>query len=79
MSDLKGECLRCRSPMEQGFIFDFMGEHGRKVAQWMPGAAAKSFWLGVKADQDQLLPIGAFRCVGCGFLELYARSEFEPK
>ena len=73
------ECLRCRSPMERGFIFDFTGESRGTVAQWMAGVPTKSFWAGVKVDSDQLLPIAAFRCVSCGFLELHARPEFGVK
>ena len=79
MSSLPSECLRCRSRMEQGFMFDFMGESGRNVARWMPGAPTKSFWLGVKADTDRMLPTAAFRCVSCGLLEMYAAVQFEPK
>lgn len=65
--------------MVQGFLFDFMGDHGRTVAKWTAGVPTKSFWMGVKVDTEQLLPVGAFRCVSCGLLELYARPEFEPK
>ena len=73
------ECRRCRGRMEQGFLFDFMGEHGRTVAQWMAGVPTKSFWTGIKMDTDRLLPVGAFRCISCGLLELYARPEFDVK
>ena len=65
--------------MEQGFLFDFMGDHGRTVAQWMAGVPTKSFWTGIKGDTDRLLPVGAFRCTSCGLLEMYARREFDPK
>jgi hypothetical protein len=66
--------------MEKGFLFDFMGEHGQQVTQWMAGLPEKSFWAGgVKADKHRLLSVGAFRCTSCGLLELYARPEFEAK
>ncbi|HEY0712392.1 MAG TPA: hypothetical protein VGF45_06945 [Polyangia bacterium] len=73
------ECLRCRGPVDRGFIFDFMGEHGNTVAQWAAGTPTKSFWSGVKADSEALLPVAAFRCASCGYLELYARPEFDAR
>jgi len=61
--------------MEQGFVLD--NSYGaRIVSQWAPGAPLKSFWTGTKlADQD-LVPIGTYRCTSCGYLESYARQEF---
>ena len=61
--------------MEQGFVLD--NTHGaRVVSQWGAGAPLKSFWLGTKVPNDTLVPIGAYRCSSCGYLELYARQEF---
>jgi hypothetical protein len=64
--------------MEQGFVLD--NTYGaRVVSQWAAGAPVKSFWVGTKPPDDKLVPIGAYRCASCGFLELYARQEFAPK
>lgn len=61
--------------MEQGFVFDFT-YGGRLVSNWAPGPAEKSFWGGTKMPEEKTIPIGAFRCESCGFLEHYARPEF---
>jgi hypothetical protein len=61
--------------MEPGFVFDFT--HGaRLVSKWAPGPPKKSFWVGTKMPEQKTIPIGAFRCESCGFLEHYARPEF---
>jgi hypothetical protein len=60
--------------MEQGFILD--NTHGaRLVSHWARGAPLRSFWAGTKVPDDTV-PVGAYRCATCGFLEMYARSEF---
>jgi hypothetical protein len=61
--------------MERGFVMD-LTEGARLVSQWAAGAPVKSFWLGTKLPKEKQIPIGVFRCVSCGFLEAYARSEF---
>ena len=64
--------------MEQGFVLD--NTYGaRVVSQWAPGAPLKSFWSGTKLPYEDLIPIGAYRCSSCGYLELYAQQEFAPK
>jgi hypothetical protein len=62
--------------MEQGFIPDIT--HGGQIAsRWAPGLPLKSFWTGTKiVPKEELIPLGAFRCASCGYLELYARPEF---
>jgi hypothetical protein len=72
------QCPKCNGRMEQGFIIDFT-HGGRMVSSWAPGAPQKSFWRGTYAEEDRLVPIGAFRCESCGFLESYARDEFAAK
>lgn len=68
-------CPRCGGRMEQGFIMDFA--HGALlVSQWAKGPPTKSFWTKTKKPKDGMLPVGTFRCSGCGFLESYARPEF---
>jgi hypothetical protein len=75
MSASHQQCPKCKGEMELGFVLD--NSHAvRIVSQWMPGPPQKSFWTGTKAPDDQLVPIGTFRCVACGFLESYARQEF---
>lgn len=75
MSQIPGRCPKCSGPMEQGFVLD-MTHAGRLVSQWGAGKPVKSFWAGTKLPEEKLIPIGAFRCATCGFLECYARNEF---
>lgn len=68
-------CPKCGGRMQQGFILD--NTHGaRLVSHWAPGAPLKSWWAGTKAAERELVPVGSYRCAGCGFLEMYARKEF---
>jgi uncharacterized protein (UPF0212 family) len=68
-------CPKCSGRMEQGFILD--NTYGaRIVSHWVAGAPLKSFWAGTKVPAVTV-PVGAYRCATCGFLEMYARQEFE--
>jgi hypothetical protein len=62
--------------MSQGFVADFGYAH-TEVSTWVEGSPKSSFWQGVKTPMEQRVPIGTFRCISCGFLESYARPEFE--
>jgi hypothetical protein len=42
---------------------------------WVPGSATKRWIGGIKASTGAV-PVAAFRCEACGYLELYARDEF---
>ena len=72
-------CPKCGGAMERGFVLD--NTYGSQlVSQWAPGIPEASFWTGTKSiDEEKLIPLGAFRCADCGFLEFYARSEFAPQ
>jgi hypothetical protein len=63
--------------MHQGFIVDHT-HGGRAVGRWAPGAPQVSFFMGVKLP-DGNLPVGAFRCAQCGYVELYAGEVFERR
>jgi hypothetical protein len=77
MRDLFLTCPKCQGDMAQGFIPDHvLGE--TRVGKWIEGMPRKSFWQGTKGSQEESIPIGAFRCSQCGYLELYARGEFAP-
>ncbi|GMV15619.1 MAG: hypothetical protein HS104_25680 [Polyangiaceae bacterium] len=72
------QCPKCESEMEQGFVLD--NTYGaRLVSQWAPGAPLKSFWTRTKLPEEDLIPIGTYRCSSCGYLEQYARDEFGAK
>ncbi len=71
----KKSCPKCEGEMEQGFVLDNTNG-GRLVSHWSSGQPKESFWTGTKLSQEKQIPIGTFRCKGCGFLESFARPEF---
>lgn len=66
-------CLRCGGEMEEGYTFD-QGQTNLQ-GQWIEGEPEKSVWTGLKVKGRKKLPISAYRCRDCGFLDLYARDE----
>ncbi len=66
-------CLRCRTPMEEGFVVDSAHGGVSVQEQWAAGPAEKSFWTGLKTRGKRLLPVTTLRCPACGYLESYAR------
>jgi len=75
MTDEPKQCPKCPGKMEQGFLPDY--SHSTiLVMTWYPGIPKKSFWRGLKLNVKAGLPIGAFRCKLCGFLELYANEDY---
>ena len=65
--------------MVQGFIVDFHAGGERLVSNWVEGTPEKTFWTKTKMPADKCIPVGTFRCSGCGFLESYAQPEFAAK
>ena len=64
-------CPKCSGIMEEGFL----PEHGRSfviASTWHEGEPEPSFWRGTKIDPMKEKKIRSFRCVKCGFIELYA-------
>jgi hypothetical protein len=76
MSAQQSQCPKCNGAMVQGFVVDWSQGGGRRVSSWVEGAPAAAFWHGTHVDEDKCIPIGVFRCAGCGYLESYARPEF---
>jgi hypothetical protein len=62
--------------MVLGFVPDAM-LGGACVGRWHEGPPQKSFWTGTKVERGTGMPIGAFRCAGCGYLEFFADRKFE--
>ena len=65
------ECLRCRTPMEPGFVADRAYGSDRQE-QWSAGEP-QQIWGGVEVDRKAALPVTTMRCPSCGALESYAR------
>ena len=63
--------------MVQGFVVDWYGNKFNRVSSWVEGAPEKSFWYGTNAPDKTKVPVSTFRCSACGFLEAYARAEFD--
>jgi hypothetical protein len=74
MAERPTACWKCDGEMTQGFVVD-KTHGGVAVGEWGPGAPTTSFWTGTKRPAESL-PIGAFRCSSCGYLEFYAGEEF---
>ena len=73
------QCPKCDGAMQQGFILD--STYGGQVAsRWAAGVPQKSFWTGIKhVSAGHVIPITAFRCASCGYLESYARQDIAAK
>ena len=71
-------CPKCQGPMVQGFIADFadMGVNAI-ISTWVEGQPNSSFLFGTKTPLEKRIPVGTYRCSACGYLESYARPEFE--
>lgn len=65
-------CPKCKHQMQEGFLLD-RGDAPARVAAWMEGPPEYG-WLGLKWVRRKRLPITAYRCLSCGYLEAYARA-----
>lgn len=80
MTNEKMQCPKCQSEMVQGFVPDYWYKGGTSyVVAWFAGPPKKSIWSKTKAPVGDGVPIGAFRCQKCGFLEFYADAKFAPQ
>jgi hypothetical protein len=81
MSTESIRCPKCSGLMVQGFIIDMKRSKFSVVSNWVEGAPGKPTWFGtcVPAPAEKRIPVGTFRCSGCGFLESYARPEFAAR
>ena len=69
------QCPKCKGDMVQGFVPDY-SYTDLLVAGWQAGQPKKSFWGKTKRPPLEGVPIGAFACTKCGFLEFYAGRRF---
>jgi hypothetical protein len=75
MDSREHECPKCGGAMLRGFVPD--ENYGAKlIGLWHPGQPKRSFWTATKAPRSRGIPIGAFRCERCGYLEFYSNDEF---
>jgi hypothetical protein len=71
--DLK--CPQCQGELVQGFIPDYSRE-AKYVSSWVEGQPKTSPFSYTKVPLGGGIPIAAFRCKGCGYLEFYADDKF---
>ena len=78
MRERAPECPKCgKQQMEVGFVIDHT--HGSIIpGTWVDGVPIKSVWTGLKLKGRRRIPMTAYRCVRCGFVEFYARGEQGP-
>ena len=67
-------CPKCNGQMLRGYIPD-VSYANLMLTGWVQGSAKKRWLGGIKIPKGAV-PVGAFRCEGCGYLEFYARDEF---
>ena len=73
---LKIKCPKCNVLMEQGLLADFQ-QGGVIQTLWVAGDQELEFnaWIGeLMPKSRRRLPVLAFRCPECGFLEFYAKE-----
>ena len=66
-------CSKCSGAMRHGLVLD-RDAFGFQASGWAPGEAHPPTWKGVAPPKDDRIPIQAFRCEECGFVELYAEK-----
>jgi predicted RNA-binding Zn-ribbon protein involved in translation (DUF1610 family) len=71
---MTGQCPKCGRTLSRGFVLDRRRHSTGDVSRWIEGEPAKSFWFGIKVRGRRQLPMEAYRCEGCGFVELYASA-----
>jgi predicted RNA-binding Zn-ribbon protein involved in translation (DUF1610 family) len=75
MQNKNMQCTKCKGEMAQGFVADY-SMAAALVASWHAGQPKKKLVGHTKAPRAEGVPIGAYRCQNCGFLEFYADLGF---
>ena len=72
MESGEDRCPKCGGAKESGFLLDrILRGQGGKPLLWVE-AAQISHSLAVKPGDDGQVEVDAYRCVECGYLELFA-------
>ena len=68
-------CPKCQKTMERGHIPD-RGRNQVYQTGWSRGGPERQrFFGGIKFRPKEQLPLTAFRCPSCGYVEFYAPSD----
>ena len=75
MGDERATCPKCGKAMQRGHLPDVA--HGQVLqGTWASGdPEPRTFIGGIKWKRKEQVPLTAYRCTSCGFVELYARAE----
>ncbi len=68
------ECLRCRGPMERGFVMDRGHANSPDQQEWVEGEPDRRWW-GIRTKDKDRFKVHTFRCDRCGWLESYANPD----
>ena len=70
-------CPKCDGEMERGCLHESSWVKGQPT---IPALVKALSWnIFTLPGEKRYVPVATFRCQSCGFLESYAREEFEPK
>jgi Domain of unknown function (DUF6487) len=67
---IPSKCPKCGAEMQEGFILE-----QRIPVRWIAGKPETSFLGRIKAGGREQRHVESYCCVGCGYLELYARED----
>jgi predicted RNA-binding Zn-ribbon protein involved in translation (DUF1610 family) len=74
-------CPKCRKNMTQGFLLD-LAHANHYFSRWIAGEVTVSKGFinsgNVQIRDRDCRTVEAYRCEGCGFLEMYATELTEP-
>jgi hypothetical protein len=75
MGDFHPTCPKCSTFMDRGYIPDYANSDVVVLqAVWTPGdPRPRRFQTGIRTDPGAQIPLTAYRCPSCGYVELYAR------
>lgn len=69
------KCPKCSSEMTEGFMLE-TGLLSDPRPKWVDGRPVVGALGGVKIAERDVRRIETYRCIGCGFLESYAKEPF---
>jgi predicted nucleic-acid-binding Zn-ribbon protein len=64
------KCPKCGAEMQEGFLIE-----SKLPLRWIAGKPKTSVLGGTQARGTEQRQIESYRCVGCGYLESYARAD----
>jgi hypothetical protein len=70
------KCPKCSGTMEAGFMLG-RGHNMYRPQEWFEGEPEINFLGGLKLRDKRRFRVKSLRCIECGFLEQYARTELD--